>query len=297
MTAALGLGTYRCRDITTAFHAATRAGICTIDTAPVYADGRAQTELGQAMTGSTGVRLSSKAGFMAPAQAAHAFHANLISAEEADRRHSIAPAFIDHQLTATTTQLARNPDLLFLHNPERAAPRRGQLHRALISAFERCEIAVSQGRARGYGVATWDGFDEGAFTVTSLVDAALTASAGESCHLRAVQLPVSLVRLHPLIEALRSDGPLAEAPAAGLEVWASAPLHGGELARIATPALAALIAPGLTPVQAALSVVASAPGISTVLLSASSSRHWSEAVGLTSVPPATLRRVCDVLRG
>ncbi|WP_327065466.1 hypothetical protein [Kitasatospora sp. NBC_01302] len=117
-------------------------------------------------------------------------------------------------------------------------------------------------------------------------------------HLRAVQLPISLVHLAPVAQALDGHGPLADAAAAGLEVFASAPLHGGEIPGMVTPELSELINPGWAPAEVALAVVASAPGVKRVLLSTRNPEHWKQAAEAVGRPPLSrdvLRRVVDVL--
>ncbi|MFE7838720.1 hypothetical protein ACFU53_22510 [Streptomyces sp. NPDC057474] len=97
----------------------------------------------------------------------------------------------------------------------------------------------------------------------------LLALAGEVAggqqyhHLVAVQMPVSLVMMTPIVQALRGRGPLPAAAGAGLRVMASAPLHGGELPGMVGQELADLIRPGLTPAQACVLSVASCPGVTT----------------------------------
>src|SRR5438309_2150761 len=60
----------------------------------------------------------------------------------------------------------------------------------------------------GYGVATWSGFTEGAFTVPELLGLAVEAAGSHEHHIGAVQLPVSLVMDHALGHALDGRGPL-----------------------------------------------------------------------------------------
>ncbi|WP_234322928.1 hypothetical protein [Streptomyces sp. NRRL S-350] len=146
-------------------------------------------------------------------------------------------------------------------------------------------------------MATWRGFSSGLFDVPALLELAAKAG-GPNHHLWAIQLPVSLVHLAPVAQALDGRGPLVDALGAGLEVFASAPLHGGEIPGMVTPELSELITPGKTPAATALAVVASAPGVKRVLLSTGSPEHWiraSEAVGQPPLSPDVLRRVVDVL--
>ncbi|MBB3080899.1 hypothetical protein FHS41_007453 [Streptomyces violarus] len=51
----------------------------------------------------------------------------------------------------------------------------------------------------------------------------------------------------PITQALHGGGPLPAAASAGLQVMASAPLHGGELPGMVDQELADLIRPGLPP--------------------------------------------------
>ncbi|MFC9931947.1 hypothetical protein [Streptomyces sp. NPDC127190] len=174
-----------------------------------------------------------------------------------------------------------------LHNPERAHPGdRSALHHTVRDAFAVLEEAAAAGRVTGYGVATWAGLEEEAFTVGELLALAAEAAGGTEYHLAAVQLPVSLVMMTPIVQALHGQGPPA-AVGAGLRVMASAPLHGGELPGIVDQELADLIRPGLTPAQACLLTVASCPGVTDVLIAASSAPHWSEAADAVAQPTLT----------
>jgi hypothetical protein len=100
---------------------------------------------------------------------------------------------------------------------------------------------VAAGHVAGYGIATWAGLEEETFTVGELLALAAEAAGGTEHHLVAVQLPVSLVMMTPITQALHGRGPLPAAAGAGLRVMASAPLHGGELPRMIDQELADLI--------------------------------------------------------
>ncbi|MCX4429061.1 hypothetical protein [Streptomyces mirabilis] len=78
----------------------------------------------------------------------------------------------------------------------------------------------------------------------------------------------------------------------------SAPLFGGELPALATRELAALLSPELTTAQACLLAVASCPGVTRILISASTPARWAEAqeaLRRPAISAATLRKVLDVL--
>lgn len=234
-------------------------------------------------------------------QAWAARRAGLITPEEAARCHSIAPAYLRHRITANITEIGRDRlDLLYLHNPEHDAHGdRERLLEQITQAFTTFEEAAHRGDIVGYGIATWSGFTSGAFTVQDLITAAQRAAGSARTHLQAVQLPVSLIEIGPHAEALQGAGPIAQATGAGMEVWASSPLNGGELADLVTPDLADFIDPGSSNAAAALSVVASTPGLTGALLSASTTAHWQEASRAfqrPAIPPTHLQDICRVLR-
>lgn len=245
------------------------------------------------------VQISTKVGFFTVATAAAAVDAGVLTADQARARHSLAPAYVRWQVDRNRAELRRERlDLVLLHNPERAHHGdRAGLYRAIREAFAVLEEEAAAGRLAGYGVATWDGFD-GAFTVPLLRALATEAAGGAGHHLAAVQLPVSLVMTTPIERALNGKGPIRAAADAGLQVMASAPLHGGELPAMVDQELADLIRPGLTPAQACILAAASCPGVTQVLLAASSAPHWQAAADAVTQPAldtARLRKVTDVL--
>jgi aryl-alcohol dehydrogenase-like predicted oxidoreductase len=295
VNARLGLGTYRCRDTTAAARFAAEAGATLFDTAPNYGTHRA---LAPVLADHRQVAVSTKAGF--PGDAAdQAVRDGVLTRAQAAEGHAINPAYIRRQARRSRAELGRDLlNTLFLHNPERAcAGNRARFFYTLTEAFEALESEVADGGIAGYGIATWHGFQDGVFTVADLLGLAHRA-AGGAHHLTAIQLPVSLVDLGPIAQALDGCGPLVDADVAGLEVHVSAPLHGGALAHLTTPELAEHIAPGLTPTQACLHTVASLPQVTRVLLSASTPAHWHEAAAALALPPlptAHLREITDVL--
>jgi aryl-alcohol dehydrogenase-like predicted oxidoreductase len=300
VTARLALGTYRCRAIPEAAARAAASGTQWIDTAPNYATGRAQTLLAPALTAHPAVRVSTKAGYFTAATGTDAVIAGVLTEDQAAAGHSLAPDYVRWQVRRNREQLGRERlDLILLHNPERAQPGdRPALHRAIRDAFEVLEEEAAAGRVAGYGVATWAGLEEEAFTVGELLALAAEAAGGQNHHLVAVQMPVSLVMMTPIAQALNGQGPLPAAAGAGLRVMASAPLHGGELPGIVDQELADLIRPGLTPAQACVLTVASCPGVTDVLIAASRTPHWREAADAVAQPSLTaakLREITHVL--
>ncbi|MGI5423147.1 aldo/keto reductase [Streptomyces sp. CA-179760] len=140
-----------------------------IDTAPNYAAGRAQTLLAPALTAHPSLRVSTKAGYFTAATGIDAVNAGVLTEDQALAGHSLDPEYVRWQTGRNREQLRREKlDLVLLHNPERAHTRdRPAQHRALREAFVVLEEEVAAGHLAGYGVATWAGLQEGAFTVGS----------------------------------------------------------------------------------------------------------------------------------
>ncbi|MFI1737824.1 aldo/keto reductase [Streptomyces sioyaensis] len=294
MTVTLALGTYRCRGVAESAKAAVKADVDWIDTAPNYQQGQAERQLAPILAAYPGIRVSTKAGVFTKARASEAVEAGVLTQEQADRGHSLAPAFLSWQTARSVEDLGRAADIVFLHNPETGHRTSKELEQDLLPAFEALESSCARGVTRGYGVATWSGLHDGLMTIDRLLALAHWAG-GPRHHLRTIQLPLSLVQLSPLAEAVRGRGVLVDAHDAGLEVFASAPLHGGELMSIVTPDVAEQLVPGMTPLEAVLGTVASSPGVTRILLSASTPEHWANATAAVSrpIPSPQLRRIVD----
>ena len=292
MSPDLALGTYRCQDIPQAADHAVACGASWIDTAANYHHGRAQAQLQPVLAGNPDLRVSTKVGFFTTDVATAASEARVLTSAEAAAGHCLTGRYVTWQSRRNAAELGRKPDIVFVHNPERAS----RPHDAIADAFTALEAEARAGRIRGYGVATWTGF-ESAFSVADLLDIA-TRCGGRGHHLTAVQLPVSLVMLKPVTQALDGNGPLAEATAAGVDTFVSAPLHGGELPAMVTGELAHLIDPGPSPAGAAMRVTASTPGVKHILLGSGRAQHWKAAQRVLALPPLpdkTLHEVIDVL--
>ncbi|MCX4758689.1 aldo/keto reductase [Kitasatospora purpeofusca] len=278
MSPVLGLGTYRVRGVGEAARTVLTAGAKWIDTAPNYAHGRAHHDLAPALAEHPTAKVTTKTGF------------------HPDGRHSIAPEDVRAQTEESLAVLGR-ADIVFVHNPERSDRDRQQLHHNLRAAFAVLEEFAQAGRVGGYGVATWAGFTNQAFTIAELIALAGEAAGSVNHHLAGVQLPVSLVMAEPIDQALDGAGPLVEARDAGMVTFASAPLHGGELPGLMTPELVNLIQPGSTPHTAAFQLIGACPALDVVLTSTSTLQHWEDARDALAqpIPDERLRTVLDVL--
>ncbi|MFI6578391.1 aldo/keto reductase [Nocardiopsis sp. NPDC050513] len=297
----LGLGTYRSRDVVTSAAIAAAAGCPLIDTAPAYGKGTHQAALAPILKEHPRVRIATKVGHMTTGQACAALVGGVLTEDEAATRHSIAPAYARHQVGMSRAELQRPMlDLVYLHNPDHHhnGDRQG-LHARIREAFTALEEARTEGLLLGYGVATWSGFRDSAFTVPELACLAEEAAGGPRTGLAAVQLPVSMVQIDPIRHALAGTGPIIAARDAGWEVWGSAPLHGGELPARINDHLADYIATGTDPARAALLVAAATPGLTGVLLSTTNTNHWRQAAETVTGPrlsPLRLKDLCDLLQ-
>ena len=204
--------------------------------------------------------------------------------------HSIAPAFLGHQLAQSRANLRLQAiDLYYLHNPEEQllGVDRATFRSRLRAAFTLLEERAERGEIGGYGCATWLGLRVGPehrqhLTLAELVTAAREI-AGPTHHFRAVQLPVSLAmpeaartptqplgrKLVPVLEA---------AEALGVAVVASAPLMQGRLASGLPDEVRTLFPECTTDAQRALRFASSLPGIATVLAGMRRPAHLAENI-------------------
>ena len=295
----LGLGTYRSRDAVTSASIAAAAGCPLIDTAPVYGDGTHQASIAPVLAAHPHMRIATKVGHMTTNQAWAALSSGVISEADALRRHSITPDYVTHQVAMSRAELQRRSlDLVYLHSPEHRTGDREALHAGIRRAFFALEEERDAGTLLGYGIATWSGFSEDMFTVPELLRLAREAAGGSRTGLSAIQLPMSMVEVEPLREALIQQGPIPTAEQAGLEVWGSAPLHGGDLIPHINDRLADYVSSGSTGAQAALKVAASTPGLTGLLVSTTQAGHWYEAADVAAshpLSPLRLKEICDLL--
>ena len=179
MSASIGLGTHLVRDVTQAAANAVACGATWIDTAPNYAAGNAQRLLAPILAANPQVAVSTKVGFFDKDTGRAAVDEAAMTTEHAEYGHCLMARYIRWQIERSLTELGRDRiDLLFLHNPERAAGS------AIWTAFVELEEQVEAGRIGGYGVATWDGFTTGTFSVAELLETARAAAWGGPDHLR-----------------------------------------------------------------------------------------------------------------
>jgi aryl-alcohol dehydrogenase-like predicted oxidoreductase len=213
--------------------------------------------------------------------------------------HCMTPKFLKNQLGRSLKNLGVEcVDIYYVHNPESqlAEVSKEDFLGRVREAFTFLESAVEAGEIQYYGMATWNGFRQGARArdAMQLGEIAQIAQeiAGGLHHFRFVQLPFNLGMTEALTlgnQSLRGrDRTIMEA-ASELDITliASASLLQGQVARN----LPKFVAEALrleNDAERALQFVRSSPGITTALVGMSRVEHVKANARLVSVPPATV---------
>ncbi|MFN3476735.1 MAG: aldo/keto reductase [Candidatus Methylomirabilales bacterium] len=218
--------------------------------------------------------------------------------------HSLAPRYIQDQLSRSLQNLGLDAiDIYYLHNPETQLGEvsREEFHRRMRAAFEALEEAVSLGKIRMYGTATWNGYrqDPSAQDYLSLKELWDLAKevAGEAHHFRAVQLPYNLAMVEAFaLKNQQVNGKvlslLEAAHHLGIYVFASASLYQGHLSQRLPPFIGEHLTGLRTDAQRAIQFVRSTPGLGTSLVGMKSPDHVEEnarVVGAPVAPPEAIR--------
>jgi aryl-alcohol dehydrogenase-like predicted oxidoreductase len=163
------------------------------------------------------------------------------------------------------------------------------------AAFEFLESAVSEGRIRCYGTATWNGYRQPPtardyLSLPELVGLARDV-AGDQHHFGMIQLPYNLRMTEALTLPNQQVGaatlPIVQAAAdLGVYVTASASMLRGQLAKNLPAELGQVLGDLSTDAQRALQFVRSTPGVGTALCGMQSVAHVEENAALVKVPPA-----------
>ena len=205
-------------------------------------------------------------------------------AEVAGGMHCMAPRYLANQIQRSRRNLGLETlDVFYVHNPESqfASVDAATFRTRLKDAFVMLEQAVSEGKLRYYGAATWSGFRASAEAPDALHLAELLETAeqagGDQHHFRFVQLPFNLAL--PEGYAFRNQqlagepaSTLTLAAAAGVTVVGSATLHQGQLTRDLPPFVRERLGTA-TDSESAIQFARSAPGLATALVGMSRSEH------------------------
>ncbi len=306
----IGLGTYLgetddASDLryTEAIELALRSGVNLLDAAINYRHQRSERNIGAALANLIAagelardeVVVCTKAGYLSfdgamPADPRSYFLKEYVEpgilnpADIAGGMHCMAPRYLEDQLERCRRNLGLETiDVFYVHNPESqlgdVTP--DVFRRRLTDAFATMEKAVTAGKIRYYGCATWNAFRAApglhdAVSLAETLDAARDAG-GDHHHFRCVQLPFNLGM--PEAYAFRNQkwegeavSTLTFAENAGLAVVGSATLHQGQL----TEGLPEFIAQKLgmsTDAENAIQFARSAPGITTSLIGMGRKEH------------------------
>ncbi len=319
----IGLGTYL-GDPTATYDslyrdAVTRAaemGTNVFDSAVNYRHQRSERAIGKALASlvSAGslrrdeVFLATKGGFLTfdaeePEDPSVYFEEKLIRPglvrpeEVAAGCHVMSPKYLQDQIDVSRRNLGvETIDLYYVHNPETQLNQvsHEEFYHRLRAAFAALEQAVTEGKIRYYGTATWNAYrvspeSKDALSLTEVLRAA-EAAGGEDHHFRAVQLPFNLAMPEALVASTQQMNgkpvPLLRvAQALELMVFASASLLQGQLSE-GLPLGTTKWFPTLqTDAQRAIQFVRSTPGITCALVGMSRREHVEENLATASAHP------------
>jgi len=309
----VGLGTYLGADddatdgqYVDAIRRALELGVNVVDAAINYRHQRSERSIGAALRRPIEagrlrreeVCLTTKGGFSAASQMDQYVRSGIVPPEDVvGGIHAMTPRFLAAQLDLSRANLGvETVDVYYLHNPEMQLSEvdRPTFWRRLRDAFGFLEGAVSDGKIRCYGTATWNGYRQPpeAPDFLSLPEVAgIAAEAGGAAHhFRVIQLPYNLAMTEAFTRVNQTmDGePVSALEAArrlGIYVMTSASIYQGQLTRN-LPAVISEFLPGLdTDAQRALQFVRSTPNVGTALVGMKQRAHVQENARVVSIPP------------
>jgi aryl-alcohol dehydrogenase-like predicted oxidoreductase len=242
--------------------------------------------------------VSTKAGYLVPG----AVSFGVVGKDDVvNESHSMAPRFLADQLDRSRRNLGLGTiDIFYLHNPETQLEELGEdaFYTRIEAAFAMLEEAVSDGKIRFYGAATWDGFRraEGGLSLLRMEKIAQSI-AGEFHKFRFIQLPLNLAMaeaVHLLDETKRSV--LDHAVDLDISVVASASLLQSRLAQGLPEVLHERLKGLSTDAQRAIQFTRSTPGVDVALVGMSKAAHVAENLGVARVPPVELAEYLQLFR-
>ena len=205
--------------------------------------------------------------------------------------HCTSPTYLRDQLERSLENLGLSTiDIYYVHNPETqlAELNREEFMGRLKAVFEFLEQAVSEGKLRAYGTATWNGYRVDPSSRDYLFLAAVCELAGqvggEGHHFKVIQLPYNLAMPEALTLQNQQDPHEASGMRPVLQlvdqynlvVMASASICQGRLTR-QLPSFVGERLKGLeTDAQRAIQFVRSTPGVTSALVGMQSVEHVHE---------------------
>lgn len=309
----LGIGSYlgdtddeTSRSYEDAVTNALQSGINFIDTSLNYRDQLSERNIGAALeallrSGKIGrdeFTIATKAGYLIPGAVTSAV---VDQADVVADGHAMSPRFLADQLERSRKNLGlATIDIFYLHNPEAELEELGEdsFYGRVEAAFIMLEEAVSDGKIRFYGAATWNGFRQlsGGLSLRRMESIAQSI-AGDVHKFRFVQLPFNLAMPEAL--QLRDDSGLSvldHAADLDISVVASASILQSRLARDLPQTLRQRLSGLDTDAQRAIQFTRSTPGIDVALVGMSKAAHVSENLGVAHVPPVALAEYLQLFR-
>ncbi len=211
--------------------------------------------------------------------------------------HCMSPSYLLNQLDCSRKNLdVECIDIYYVHNPETqlAEVSRSEFNERLFKAFEALEGAVSAGKIRMYGTATWNGYrnDPEAKDYLSLAEVVEIAekAGGEGHHFKVIQLPFNLAMPEALTKRNQEVSgeklsTLEAAQALGITVTCSASILQGQLSRNLPPVVSEVFAGLETDGQRSLQCVRSTPGVAVALVGMKQISHVEENLKVAELPP------------
>ncbi|WP_265110330.1 aldo/keto reductase [Halosolutus halophilus] len=226
--------------------------------------------------------------------------------------HCIAPDYVADQFDRSLANLGlESIDLYYVHNPatQLRERTREEVYDRLEATFTRLEERAAAGDIDRYGVATWEAFrvprgHSSSLSLAEILDRARTAAreAGtDGTHFRAIQVPFNAAMPEALtVAAQESPGGAGDVPVlraaadAGIDVFTSASIAQGQLASGLPEAIASRV-PGEEPVQQAITVARSAPGVTSSLVGMSRPAHVEANLASGRVDPVDPETIAALL--
>ena len=220
------------------------------------------------------------------------------AAEIVSNCHCMTPAYLLNQLNRSLKSLAVEClDIYYVHNPETQLDKisRDEFNNRLLKAFEAMEGAVSAGKIRMYGTATWNGYrnDPRAKDYLSLAEiiGLATKAGGKDHHFKVIQLPFNLGMNEALSLSNQTVGDktltiLEAAQAFDITVMCSASILQGQLAANLPSMIGAALTGLETDSQRSIQFVRSTPGVTTALVGMKQLKHVEETMRTARVAPA-----------
>ena len=301
----LGIGSYlggtddnTCRSYEEAVKVALQDGINFIDTSLNYRNQLSERNIGMALEPLLQAGKVARDEFMISTKAGYLV-AGAVTSAVVDKKdvvgegHAMSPRFLNDQLDRSRKNLGlATIDVFYLHNPETQLEELGEdeFYERLEAAFSTLEEAVSDGKIRYYGAATWGGFrqSEEGLSLRRMEEIARSI-AGELHKFRFIQLPFNLAMPEAL--QLRDEtgrSVLDHAVDLDISVVASASILQSRLASGLPGVLQDRLSGLETDAQRAIQFTRSTPGIDVALVGMSKTAHVIENLGVARVPPVEL---------